>query len=76
MALPTIGADISLTPLSALGTLFRLLSCLVQLRYKGFCLILLYLVLSFLVVVSFLKREQRGCEFGGEEKQEVRMEGG
>lgn len=43
---------VSPTLLSALGTLFPLLSYIVQPQYEGVCLVLLYLVLSCLVVVS------------------------
>jgi hypothetical protein len=46
-----MGAGGPLTLLSALGTLFLLIGCFVQLQYEGFCLVLLYLVWCCLAVV-------------------------
>lgn len=48
----TMGMDVSLTVWPTLETPFLLLGCRVQLQYVFFCLVLLYLVLSSLVVVS------------------------
>lgn len=54
-------AVISLTLMPYLGTR---LSCMVQPQYEGLCLDLLYLVLSCLVVVTFLKGNRRGVHLG------------
>ena len=53
--------DVSLTLLCALGTPFFQLCCVDQLQYEGFCFVLLYLVLTYLDVVSWrLALFQRG----------------
>ena len=44
MGLLTVGVGVSLTLLSALGTLLLLLGCPVQIWYRGFCLVSLYFV--------------------------------
>ena len=59
------------TPVPALGTLFLLICCHVQLQEKSFCLNLLYFILSCLVMISLkpvcsvaspsLKRGLRWC---------------
>jgi hypothetical protein len=70
----------SLTLVPALGSLFLLLSCNVQLQYDRFHFILLYFTLSCLVVVTlkpffFLVREIKGEDpegrEGGEELRRV-----
>lgn len=53
VGLLTVGAGVSLTLLPVLGTLFLLLDYLVHPQCEGFCLVLLYLVLSYLTVVSW-----------------------
>lgn len=65
----TVDAGASLILLPDLGTLFFLLCCPVHPRYEGFCLVLLYLVLSCFIVVSwrptfFLKGSRRGVDLG------------
>lgn len=42
---PNVGVGVSLTPLTALGTLLLLLGCFAEPHYVGFCVVLLYLVL-------------------------------
>lgn len=49
----SVGAGVSLTLLPVFGTLFLSLGCLDKLHYEGFCLVLLYFVLSCLVIVSW-----------------------
>lgn len=53
MELLTVGADVSLTLLPALGTLFFLLGCLVQLQDEGSGLALPYYILSLSCLVVF-----------------------
>lgn len=48
----TVEADVSLTLLPPLGTLFFLLGCLIQLLCEDFGLVVLYFVLPFLDVLS------------------------
>lgn len=73
----------SLTLLYVLGIIFLQLGCLVQTQYRGFCLVLLYLVVLFgclFEAFSFLKgkkekREDLGkMEVGGQELVEVKEE--
>lgn len=45
----TVGSGMALIPLPAVGVLSLLLGCLVQLRYQGFCFVLLYPALLFLL---------------------------
>ena len=56
-----MGAGLFLALLPSLGTLFLLLDWLVQFQHKGFCLVLLYLIVVFdcclLEACSFLNRE-------------------
>ena len=67
-----MGVGVFLTLLPTLETLFFLLVCLVQLRYEGFYLVLLYLVLSYLVALSwrpvFSKKEIKGKQIWGRGK--------
>lgn len=65
------GWDVSLTILSALGTFFFLLDCLVQLQYVGLCPVLFYHVRPFLIIIPmwsalFSKWKQRKSGSGGE----------
>lgn len=52
MGLLTVGMSVSLTLLPVLGALLLLLDCLVQPQCEGFCLVVLYLILSCVAVVS------------------------
>lgn len=52
---------VSLTLMPYLGTC---LNCIVQPQYEGVCLDLLYLVLSCLIVVTFLKGNRGGVHLG------------
>lgn len=69
----TVGSGMALILLPAVGVLYLLLGCLVQLRYQGFCFVLLYPVLLFLLcpvgLLSF-----KGLLFCEGKKKRVRVE--
>lgn len=75
-----IGEGVSVTLLLVLQNFYLLLGCLVQHLYIGFCLVILYILLSCLAVVScgpaLCCRDMEGSGFGEQEAREAQRTGG
>lgn len=72
MVLPTMGVWGLYNSSPVLGTLFLLLGCLVQPRYKGLCPVLQYILLGHVWWIA-LEKKQKRSESGGDVMWEERL---